>query len=55
MQALFSIQTYPNLSEFSTEHVMRPDYDFGEEFEFGLAVILDALAARLSEPDAVPA
>jgi AcrR family transcriptional regulator len=55
MQALFSMESYPNLSEFSTEHVMRPDYDFGEEFDFGLAVVLDALAARLNEPDAVSA
>jgi AcrR family transcriptional regulator len=46
MQENFSIGDYPHLSEFSTEHIMRPDYDFGQEFDFGLTVILDALAAH---------
>ena len=54
MQATYATESYPNLTEFSTEHIMRPDYDFGEEFDFGLTVILDGLAARLSEPDAAP-
>jgi len=36
---------YPHLVEFATEHIMRPGYDFGDEFEFGLDLILDALAA----------
>jgi hypothetical protein len=27
---------------------MRPDYDLGEEFEYGLTVILDALARELA-------
>jgi AcrR family transcriptional regulator len=43
MQEGFSIGDYPHLSEFSAEHVMQPDYDFGQEFDFGLTVILDAL------------
>jgi AcrR family transcriptional regulator len=46
MQARFSIRDYPHLSEFSTEHILQPDYDFGDEFEFGLAVILDALTTH---------
>lgn len=25
------------------EHILKPDYDFGSEFEFGLNMILDAL------------
>jgi hypothetical protein len=39
---------FPHLAEFSAEHVMRPDYDFGREFEFGLDLVLDGLAARVS-------
>jgi hypothetical protein len=34
---------YPHLAEMATEHIMRPGYDFGSEFEIGLGVILDAL------------
>ncbi|MEM8903818.1 MAG: TetR/AcrR family transcriptional regulator, partial [Actinomycetota bacterium] len=30
---------------FTAEHVMRPGYDFGDEFEFGLGLILDGLEA----------
>ena len=28
---------------------MRPDYDFGEEFEYGLDLILDGLARSLPD------
>jgi AcrR family transcriptional regulator len=34
---------YPHLAEMATEHILRPGYDFGDEFEIGLGVILDAL------------
>jgi AcrR family transcriptional regulator len=34
---------YPNLAGFITEHAMKPGYDFGDEFEYGLDVILDGL------------
>jgi AcrR family transcriptional regulator len=34
---------YPNLVAFITEHAMKPGYDFGDEFEYGLDVILDGL------------
>ncbi|MEV6596076.1 TetR/AcrR family transcriptional regulator [Actinoplanes sp. NPDC051346] len=46
----FSGDEYPNLVEMATEHILRPGYDFGDEFEFGLNVILDALAAWLRSP-----
>jgi AcrR family transcriptional regulator len=39
----FPADEYPNLMAFITEHAMVPGYDFGDEFEYGLAVILDAL------------
>ena len=35
----------PHLAGFTAEHVMRPGYDFGDEFEFGLDLILDGLEA----------
>jgi AcrR family transcriptional regulator len=35
---------YPHLEEMATGYVLRPGYDFGDEFEVGLGVILDALA-----------
>lgn len=34
---------YPHLARFVNEHIMRPDYAFTEEFEYGLDLILDAL------------
>jgi hypothetical protein len=34
---------YPHLVEMATEHILRPGYDFGHEFDFGLELILDAL------------
>lgn len=43
---------YPNLTELTVEHVLKPGYDYGDEFEFGLDLILDALerAARGEAP-----
>ena len=49
MMAQFSPADYPHLVEFSVEHVMKPGYDYAEEFEFGLSVVLDGLAKSLSE------
>lgn len=34
---------YPHLAEMITEHVLRPGYDFREEYESGLDLILHAL------------
>ena len=39
----FPLGEYPNLAEFISEHAMKPGYDFGDEFEYGLDVILDGL------------
>jgi AcrR family transcriptional regulator len=39
------LEGYPNMVRFATEHVLRPDYDFSAQFEFGLDLILDGLAA----------
>ena len=43
MLAQFPADKYPHLAEFTFEHVLRPGYDYGDEFEFGLALILDGL------------
>jgi AcrR family transcriptional regulator len=43
----FAVDAYPNLVAFITEHAMRPGYDYGNEFEYGLDVILDGLERRL--------
>jgi AcrR family transcriptional regulator len=34
---------YPYMTEIATEHVMQPGYDFGDEFEIGRELVLDAL------------
>jgi AcrR family transcriptional regulator len=43
MLAQFPVDQFPHLYRFTTEHVMKPGYDYGEEFEFGLDLILDGL------------
>jgi len=35
--------SYPHLAELTTQHVLRPGYDYANEFEFGLDLILDGL------------
>ncbi len=35
--------TYPYLTELTTEHILKPDYDYSNEFEIGLDLILDGL------------
>jgi AcrR family transcriptional regulator len=37
----------PYFREFTLEHALRPGYDFGDEFEIGLDLVLDGLAQRL--------
>ncbi|GGK84351.1 TetR/AcrR family transcriptional regulator [Streptomyces flaveus] len=34
---------YPHLAELTTEHILSPGYDYSDEFEFGLDLILDGL------------
>ena len=42
-----AMDAYPNLVAFVSEHIMQPGYDFGDEFEYGLDVILDGLERAL--------
>jgi AcrR family transcriptional regulator len=49
----FSTGEYPHLVEMATDYYLEPGYDFGDEFEWGLNLILDALtrsAAALGMP-----
>jgi AcrR family transcriptional regulator len=39
----FPADRYPNLAEVTVEHVLKPGYAYGDEFEFGLDLILDGL------------
>lgn len=39
----------PYFKEFALEHALQPGYDFGNEFEVGLDLILDALAGQLAQ------
>jgi AcrR family transcriptional regulator len=50
MLAPFDPTEYPNLVTFITEHAMQPDYDYEDEFEYGLDVVLDGLARALNAP-----
>jgi AcrR family transcriptional regulator len=42
----FAEGEYPNLAAFITEHAMQPGYNYADEFEYGLDLILDGLEAR---------
>ena len=37
------VDEYPHLAELAAEHVLKPGYDYGNEFEIGLDLILDGL------------
>jgi AcrR family transcriptional regulator len=43
MRRQFSAGEYPHIAETITEHVTKSGYDFADEFEFGLDLILDGL------------
>ena len=42
---------YPYLAELTAEHVLQVGYNYADEFEFGLTLLLDAMAARASAAD----
>jgi AcrR family transcriptional regulator len=39
---------YPHLTELTVQHILQPGYDYGDEFEYGLDLILDGLDRALS-------
>lgn len=49
MMEQFPADAYPHLVEMATEYILQPGYDFGNEFEFGLNVIIDALTRSIPD------
>ena len=47
IMALMEAGEYPHMVEFATQHAMLPGYDFGDEFEFGLDLVLDGIGRML--------
>ena len=45
----------PHFTELTVEHVLQPGYDHGNEFEFGLDLILDGLERARDTAQPVPA
>jgi AcrR family transcriptional regulator len=43
MMEQFASGQYPHLVEMATDHALQPGYAFGDEFAFGLELILDGL------------
>jgi hypothetical protein len=50
----FTPDEYPHLTELTLEHVLRPGYDYGNEYEFGLDLILDGLERTPGTAQPVP-
>ncbi|WP_240987152.1 TetR/AcrR family transcriptional regulator C-terminal domain-containing protein [Arthrobacter sp. Soil736] len=50
----FSTGEYPHMVEIAMEHVLKPGYDFGDEFDFGLNLILDGLSRLVPFTDGGP-
>jgi AcrR family transcriptional regulator len=40
-----SAEDYPHLVELTTEYILKPGYSYGNEFDYGLSMILDSLEA----------
>ena len=47
IMAEFAAGTFPHLTEIAVEHVLQPGYDYGNEYQFGLDLILDGLDQAL--------
>jgi AcrR family transcriptional regulator len=43
IMARFAAGEYPHLTEMVLDHVLRPGYDYGNEFAYGLDLLLDGL------------
>ncbi|HEY3058538.1 MAG TPA: TetR/AcrR family transcriptional regulator [Chloroflexota bacterium] len=39
----FPVRDFPHLAELTIQHVLQPGYDYADEFEFGLDLLLDGL------------
>lgn len=47
----FPVDQFPYMAEMLADHVLRPGYDHGNEFDFGLDLILEGLQALLGQAD----
>ena len=45
---LMAAGEYPSLVDMATSYYLQPDYDFADEFRFGLDLILDGIEKRLA-------
>ena len=45
----FPASEFPHLFEMTVQYVLRPGYDYGNEFDSGLTVVLDGVAELLIE------
>jgi AcrR family transcriptional regulator len=45
----FPASEFPYLFEMTVQHVLQPGYNYGNEFDSGLKVVLDGIAALLEE------
>jgi AcrR family transcriptional regulator len=53
IMAQFPSEVYPYLTELTIEHVLKPGYDYGEEYVFGLDLILDGLERARDKPTTI--
>jgi AcrR family transcriptional regulator len=47
MMLPFSAEDYPHLVELTTEYILQPGYSYGNEFDYGLSLILNSLEAAM--------
>jgi AcrR family transcriptional regulator len=50
IMAEFPADAYPHLTELAVQHVLQPGYDYGDEYLFGLDLILDGLERAATPP-----
>ena len=43
---------FPHIAEMAEHVVLQPNYDFGDEFDYTLSLVLDALEARFAAEEA---
>ena len=51
----FPVKEYPHLARLTIEHVLQPGYDYADEYEFGLDLILDGLEQLMPGETSPPA
>jgi AcrR family transcriptional regulator len=50
-QQMQMAEAFPNLADMAAELILKPGYAYGNEFEWGLELVLDGLAAAHAEND----